>query len=61
VFTGIERVVNLPLPLARQIYYYFIESQLLLQEQQYKQMEQMLREGLYRVDEMIINNGSVML
>ena len=41
-----ERVVNLPLPLARQIYYYLIESQLLLQEQQYKQMEQMLQEGL---------------
>jgi len=42
-----EQVVNLPLPLARQIYSYFIESQLLLQEQQYKQMEQMLREGLW--------------
>jgi hypothetical protein len=41
-----ERVVNLPVPLARQIYYYFTEAQLQLQEQQYKQMEQMLREGL---------------
>jgi hypothetical protein len=42
-----EQVVSLPLPLARQIYYYLIETQLLLQEQQYKQMEHMLREGLY--------------
>jgi hypothetical protein len=41
----VEPVVNLPLSLARQIHYYLVESQLMLLEQQQKQMEQMIQEG----------------
>jgi hypothetical protein len=47
VFAGIGPVVNLSLSLARQIHCYLVESQLLVQEQQHKQMEQMLQEGVY--------------
>jgi hypothetical protein len=46
MFADIEPVVNLPLSLARRIHYYLVESQLLLLEQQQKQMEQMIKEGI---------------
>jgi hypothetical protein len=50
MLADVRPVVNLPVSLARQIHYHLVESQLMVLEQQHKEMEKMMQEGMYTFD-----------